>query len=108
LYHSAEIDQAVAAAYGWADLDLGHAFHQTKRGLRYTISEIARRTVLDRLLALNHERYAVEVKAGLHERERRRARRRGSGGRRLRRGWSRRSCFRTNGRRYGTMLSVIF
>jgi hypothetical protein len=61
------MDQAVAAAYGWADLDLGHGFHTTKQGLRYTISEAARRTVLDRLLALNHERYEQEVKAGLHD-----------------------------------------
>ena len=63
----AEIDQAVAAAYGWRDLDLGHGFHETKQGVRYTLSESARRTVLDRLLALNHQRYAEEVKAGLHD-----------------------------------------
>jgi hypothetical protein len=35
--------------------------------LRRTISEAARRTVLDRLLALNHERYAEEVRQGLHD-----------------------------------------
>lgn len=63
-----ELDQAVAAAYGWHDLDLGHGFHPTKQGERYTLSETARRTVLDRLLALNHQRYEEEVKAGLHER----------------------------------------
>ena len=62
-----EMDQAVAAAYGWSDLDLGHGFHATKQGERYTISEPARRTVLDRLLALNHQRYAEEVAAGLHD-----------------------------------------
>ncbi len=62
-----EMDQAVAAAYGWNDLELGHGFHETKQGVRYTISEPARRKVLDRLLALNHERYAEEVKAGLHD-----------------------------------------
>jgi len=62
-----EMDQAVAAAYGWADLDLGHGFHTTKQGLRYAISEAARRTVLDRLLALNHARYAEEVRQGLHD-----------------------------------------
>src|ERR1041384_2385085 len=50
-------------------LDLGHGFHQTKQGERYTLSEPARRTVLDRLLALNHQRYAEEVKAGLHEKK---------------------------------------
>ena len=64
-----EMDQAVAAAYGWNDLDLGHAFHATKQGERYTISEPARRTVLDRLLALNHQRYAEEIAAGLHEKK---------------------------------------
>jgi hypothetical protein len=59
-----EMDHAVAAAYSWTDLDLGHGFHQTKHGIRYTISEAARREVLGRLLALNHERYALE-QAGL-------------------------------------------
>jgi hypothetical protein len=61
------MDQAVAAAYGWRDLNLGHGFHQTKQGLRYTISEGARREVLGRLLALNHARYAEEVRQGLHD-----------------------------------------
>jgi hypothetical protein len=61
------MDRAVVVAYGWNDLDLGHGFHETKQGVRYTISEPARRTVLDRLLKLNHERYAEEVKAGLHD-----------------------------------------
>lgn len=64
-----EMDQAVAAAYGWSDLDLGHGFHETKQGIRYTISESARRTVLDRLLALNHQRYEEEVRAGLHDKK---------------------------------------
>lgn len=55
-----EMDQAVAAAYDWQDLDLGHGFHETKQGLRYTISESARREVLDSLLDLNHQRHAEE------------------------------------------------
>ncbi len=87
-----EMDQAVALAYGWPivvngqvvhppspaspsplpapplpPLDLGHGFHATKQGERFTLSEPARRTVLDRLLALNHQRYEEEVKAGLHD-----------------------------------------
>jgi hypothetical protein len=62
-----ELDQAVAVAYGWDDVDLGHGFHETKQGVRYTLNESARRTVLDKLLELNHQRYAEEVKAGLHE-----------------------------------------
>jgi hypothetical protein len=61
-----EMDQAVAAAYGWTDLELGHDFHETKQGVRFTISEAARREVLQRLLKLNHERYAEEEKQGLH------------------------------------------
>ena len=62
-------DAAVAAAYGWTDLDLGHGFHETKQGVRYTISEPARREVLARLLKLNHERYAEEVAKGLHDKK---------------------------------------
>ncbi len=61
-----EMDQAVAAAYGWGDLEFGHGFHKTKQGVRFTISEPSRREVLQRLLKLNHERYAEEVKQGLH------------------------------------------
>jgi hypothetical protein len=64
-----EMDNAVAAAYGWADLNLGHHFHETKQGVRYTISEAARREVLTRLLRLNHDRYAEEVKQGLHDKK---------------------------------------
>jgi hypothetical protein len=64
-----EMDHAVAAAYGWTDLHLSHGFHHTKQGLRYTISEAARREVLARLLKLNHERYAEEVRQGLHEKK---------------------------------------
>ncbi len=62
-----EMDRAVAAAYGWQDLDLGHGFHETAQGVRFTISEAARREVLGRLLELNHQRYAEEVAAGMHE-----------------------------------------
>jgi hypothetical protein len=64
-----EMDRAVAAAYGWTDLDLAHGFHDTKQGVRYTISEPARREVLARLLKLNHERYAEEVAQGLHDKK---------------------------------------
>ena len=41
-----EMDKAVATAYGWSNLELGHGFHQTKQGVRYTISEAARGQVL--------------------------------------------------------------
>ena len=85
------MDQAVALAYGWPiivngqvvnppsasqpstidhhPLDLGHGFHATKQGEPYTIGETARRTLVGRLVALNRQRYAEEVKAGLHEKK---------------------------------------
>ena len=59
-----EMDNAVAAAYGWSDLALDHGFHETAQGVRYTISEAARREVLTRLLQLNHQRYAEEQAQG--------------------------------------------
>lgn len=62
-----EMDRTVAGAYGWTDLDLGHDFHETKQGIRFTVSEPARREILDRLLTLNHERYKEEVAQGLHD-----------------------------------------
>jgi hypothetical protein len=64
-----EVDRTVATAYGWSDLSLSHGFYKTKQGVRFTISESARRTVLDRLLALNHERHQEEVRAGLCEKK---------------------------------------
>lgn len=64
-----EMDQAVAVAYGLQNIDLGHDFHDTKQGTRFTISETARRDVLDRLLALNHQRYSEEVAAGMHDKK---------------------------------------
>ena len=64
------IDEAVVRAYGWDDLltaELDHGFHDTRQGPRYTIGAAVRQEILDRLLELNHERYAAEVKAGLHD-----------------------------------------
>jgi hypothetical protein len=60
------LDHAVRDAYGWSDLDLGHGFHETKFGARFTFAPGPRREVLDRLLELNHERYSEEVQQGLH------------------------------------------
>jgi hypothetical protein len=61
-----ELDYAVRDAYGWTDLDLGHDFHPTKFGIRYTFAPVPRQEILDRLLELNHQRYAEEVRQGLH------------------------------------------
>jgi hypothetical protein len=84
-----EMDNAVATAYGWDPsagsgqaLDLDHGFHETPQGTRFTISEAARREVLTRLLQLNHERYAEEVRQGLHEKKaKKRTRRKHTSGR---------------------------
>jgi hypothetical protein len=55
-----DMDHSVALVYGWGDLDLDHGFHETRQGIRYTISESARLIILDRLLALNHQRHDEE------------------------------------------------
>lgn len=60
-----ELDEAVLAAYGWTDLNLGHDFHDVETlpendRVRYTISPDARKELLKRLLALNHQRAAEE------------------------------------------------
>lgn len=66
-----QIDEAVAKAYGWDDLDLEHGFHEVdylpeNDRVRWTISEKARLEVLRRLARLNKERYEEEVRLGLH------------------------------------------
>ena len=55
-----ELDEAVMAAYGWDDVPLDHGFHEYRKMTRWTISPAARVEVLDRLLALNHERAAAQ------------------------------------------------
>ncbi len=45
----------------------GVGFHEPKQDTRFTISELVRREVLARLLTLNHEPYAEEVKTSLHD-----------------------------------------
>lgn len=61
-----ELDEAILAAYGWTDLALGHDFHELEYlaendRVRYTISPDARKEVLRRLLALNHERASAQT-----------------------------------------------
>jgi hypothetical protein len=63
------IDEAVRQAYKWGDLEFGHGFYDTRQGIRYTVSPIVRQEILDRLLELNHERYAEEVAKGLHDKK---------------------------------------
>ncbi len=69
------LDHAVRDAYGWTDLDLGHGFHDTKFGTRFTFAPVPRQEVLDRLLEFNHERYAEEVRQGLHGKPKAKAKR---------------------------------
>jgi hypothetical protein len=70
-----QLDAAVAAAYGWTDFAandgtaLRHDFHETKQGVRWTLHPDVRRNILDRLLALNHQRHAEEVADGLHDKK---------------------------------------
>jgi hypothetical protein len=57
-----KIDQAVAIAYGWGDVELGHDFHEIDYlpegdRVRFTISEEARLEVLRRLSKLNKARF---------------------------------------------------
>ena len=61
-----ELDHAVAAAYGWDDLDLDHDFWETRQGTRFTVGPDARVELLDRLLELNHTRYEEEMRMGIH------------------------------------------
>ncbi|MCF2710855.1 N-6 DNA methylase [Schaalia hyovaginalis] len=58
-----ELDELVAAAYGWEDLDLNHGFHSYRKMTRWTVSPEARLELLDRLLEENHRRAAAEAAA---------------------------------------------
>ncbi|RQQ06292.1 ATP phosphoribosyltransferase regulatory subunit [Burkholderia stagnalis] len=65
-----EIDTAVARAYGWDDLDLGHGFHEVpiheeKDRIRFTVAESVRLEILRRFAELNRQRYDEEVARGL-------------------------------------------
>lgn len=55
-----ELDAAVAAAYGWKDLDLTHGFHTYRKMTRWTVPPATRVEILDRLLEENHRRAAAE------------------------------------------------
>ena len=59
-----ELDAAVAAAYGWEDLDLTHGFHTYRKMTRWTVPPPTRVEILDRLLEENHRRAAAEAASG--------------------------------------------
>ncbi len=56
----AQMDNAVAVAYGWEDIALRHDFYGDAKDTRYTIHPDAKNEVLRLLLGLNHARYAEE------------------------------------------------
>ncbi len=55
-----ELDEAVMAAYGWSDVELGHGFHTYRQMTRWTVCPAARVEILDRLLEENHRRAALQ------------------------------------------------
>ena len=55
-----QLDEAVMAAYGWADVPLDHGFHTYRQMRRWTVSPAARVEILDRLLEENHRRAALQ------------------------------------------------
>lgn len=71
-----EFEAGIASAPlpSWREIDLGHGFHETPQGIRFTISPQARVDVHDKLLALNRYRYDQEVKRGLHNKKKSRPR----------------------------------
>ncbi|KAB1928597.1 hypothetical protein F8280_02380 [Micromonospora noduli] len=66
------IDEATCRAFAWEDLvaqGLEHGFYEVGRETRYTVGPAVQREILDRLLELNHQRYAEEVAEGLHDKK---------------------------------------
>jgi hypothetical protein len=76
-----EYEARVASAPlpSWREIELGHGFHETRQGVRFTISPQARIDVLDKLLALNHYRHEQEERQGLLSGKRRGASRKRKG-----------------------------
>lgn len=69
-----QMDTAVLDAYGWNDIALKHNFYEVdylpeNDRVRYTIHPDARKEVLKRLLELNHQLHAEEVKEGLWDKK---------------------------------------
>ena len=84
-----QMDEAALKTYGWHEpsekwgrsISLRHDFYEVdylpeNDRIRYTIHPDARREVLKRLLQLNHEIYAEEVKQGLHDKKKGKKKRR--------------------------------
>lgn len=54
-----ELDESIKQAYRWTDLRLEHSFIDTRDGVRFTISDRARREVIDRIAEMN-QRAGIE------------------------------------------------
>lgn len=74
------IDRAVADSYNWHNFGLDYGYQHLRWGRRYTVDDPTRREILDRLLALNHQRHAEEVAAGLHDPDKPKTRKKTAGG----------------------------
>lgn len=61
------LDEAVAAEYGWSDVNLAYGWHHEGQSCRWTWSQAARTTVLDRLHSLNLSRSAGENQSAQHD-----------------------------------------
>lgn len=62
-----DLDLSVRDSYGWSDIELEHHHWETAQGVRFTVSPTAKDELLDRLLELNHQRYAEEVAAAARQ-----------------------------------------
>ena len=59
-----EVDEALVAAHGWSDVDLGHGWHSYRQMTRWMVSPAARLELMDRLLRENLRRAAQEPRIG--------------------------------------------
>lgn len=55
-----KLDNCVLKLYNWHDIDLQHNFYETQKGTRFTISDNAKKILLERLLILNNQVFEHE------------------------------------------------
>jgi hypothetical protein len=63
----AELDAIVCDVYGWAVGNLDHGFHPMSDGVRFTMSPDRVAEILDRLVAMNHQRHHRELDQSGHD-----------------------------------------
>jgi hypothetical protein len=59
-----KVDQAVAEAYGWRDLDISSGFHESLHGFKFCFNSATRTEILDRLLERNYVDHAANPPLG--------------------------------------------